>query len=130
MENNQIIELLNALCEKFDVAADWTEENIVPYAQELTKKIINYELWTSIFLIFIFLIFSFIAFFVAWRLTKTKGFNWNNENMITGAAIIFTILGVLSFFVGILMIPIQIFDIITCFTFPEKIIFNTIQNLM
>lgn len=126
----KIVEVLNLLCEKFGVAADWSQENIVPYAQELAKKIINYELWTSVFLILIFLILSFISFFTAWRLTKTKGFSWDDEEIITGITISFVILGIFSSFVTIVMIPIQVFDIITCFTFPEKIILNTIQNLM
>ena len=45
---NQYVELLDALCEKFGIAVDWTQGNIVPYVQQLTSKYVYYRICTSI----------------------------------------------------------------------------------
>ena len=46
--SDQIIAVLNDLCEKFGVAIDWSSENIIPYLQALCEKYIHYEIATSI----------------------------------------------------------------------------------
>lgn len=38
----QIVEVLNALCEKFGIAVDWSSENVVPYLMELTHRYAAY----------------------------------------------------------------------------------------
>lgn len=38
----QIVEVLNALCEKFGIAVDWSSENMVPYLMELTHRYTAY----------------------------------------------------------------------------------------
>ncbi|WP_252251299.1 hypothetical protein [Clostridium sp. VAP52] len=42
--NEQLIQVIDTLCEKFGIAIDWTNSNIVPYLQELSKRIVNYDL--------------------------------------------------------------------------------------
>ena len=37
MFSEQIIEVLNALCEKFGIAIDWTAENVMPYLTDLAE---------------------------------------------------------------------------------------------
>ncbi len=38
MVSNQIIEVLNEICNKFGLAIDWTSKNVQPYLQELIAK--------------------------------------------------------------------------------------------
>ena len=45
--SDQIIKVLDEVGKRFGLAIDWTQQNIVPYLQELSHKIINYEIWTS-----------------------------------------------------------------------------------
>ena len=45
--SEEIIKVLDDLSERFGVAIDWSEENVLPYAQELFQKFVNYEIWTS-----------------------------------------------------------------------------------
>ena len=56
--SNEIINVLNALTEKFGIAIDWTSMNIIPYLEQLVNKYINYEITTSI----IWIIVNFIMF--------------------------------------------------------------------
>ena len=36
--SDQIIQVLDALCEKFGIVINWSGENVIPYLQELIKK--------------------------------------------------------------------------------------------
>ena len=124
--SDQIIEVLEALFEKFGIAIDWTGQNVLPYVQELMKRAVSYELWTSVMGIVFFLLFTGICWFIVWRLSKTPDFRWydvfeEGAPTIIGAVLtIFSIIGIIA----------QTTDIITCLTFPEKIIFDMIQSMM
>lgn len=45
---DEVVKILNALCDKFGIAMDWSSQNIVPYIQLISKRCINYEIGTSI----------------------------------------------------------------------------------
>lgn len=136
--SNQIIEVLNALCEKFGIAIDWTGQNVMPYVQELMKKAVNYELWTSvgwflIWAIFIFAFFGTIYWYIKNRYNennKTIEIIIDDEELFFIVSITFIIIGGILAIIAIIGAITQIMDIITCLTFPEKIIFNMIQSMM
>ena len=46
--SDQIIAVMNDLCQKFGIAIDWSQENVIPYLTELAGKYISYEIATSI----------------------------------------------------------------------------------
>lgn len=132
--SNQIIEVLNALCEKFGVAIDWTGQNVMPYVQELMKKIVNYELWTSVGWFLIWVAFIFVFFKLIYWYVKNQNnesniildfLNWNKEFIV-----LFLFFGGILTIIATIGIVTQVMDIITCLTFPEKIIFNMIQSMM
>lgn len=125
MENNQAIELLNALCEKFGIAIDWTAQNVMPYLQELMGKIVNYELWTSVVWLVIFTV-PFLASIIFFVYYIRKIMNHNNIDDVDITFLVLLLFAAIIFF--ILIVP-QILDIITCFTFPEKIVIDMIQSM-
>lgn len=43
MVSDQIIKVLDNLCEKFGLAIDWSSKNIQPYLEELMAKAVNYK---------------------------------------------------------------------------------------
>jgi hypothetical protein len=45
---DQIIQVINSLCEKFGIAVDWTAQNVLPYLQQLAMKLVAYKLWIAI----------------------------------------------------------------------------------
>lgn len=127
--STQIIEVLDALCEKFGFAIDWSAQNILPYLQELMRKAANYELWTSVMWIVVTGFITAFCWIMVWRLTKTEGFDWYdvNREIVSTVATIFAIAGAIMGIVFILNLIGQTLDIITCLTFPEKIILNMLQ---
>ena len=46
--SEQIIQVIDALCEKFGIVVDWTSESVIPYLEILCTKLIKYEICTSI----------------------------------------------------------------------------------
>ena len=45
--SDEVIKILNYLGEKFGIAIDWTNDNALPYLQELCDKFIKWEICTS-----------------------------------------------------------------------------------
>jgi hypothetical protein len=44
MNAEEIIKVINELCNKFGVAIDWTSQNVMPYLQELMGRIVKYKI--------------------------------------------------------------------------------------
>lgn len=128
--SEQIIEVLNALCDKFGLAIDWTGQNVLPYAQELAGKMVSYELWTSVAWIFWVGIVCFLCYFIGWKITKTKDFEWDPDELVPYIAFTLILAGCIFGIAFIFVTLVQIMDIINCLTFPEKIVFTTIQHMM
>lgn len=107
----QIIEVLDFLGEKFGIAFDWTSDNILPYVEQLCGKIVKWELCTSIAWIVIAVVLTTATIIGAFVIDEES----------------FWIVAVIVFFIGTLVICVQIFDIVACNTFPEKVILNYIK---
>lgn len=123
--SEEIIKVLDNLCEKFGIAIDWTSQNVVPYLKELVGRFINYEVVTSIFWIIVGVIAIIIPVIVIKKISKYADYysDWRFYQVVTiifGSFIVFTFL---------IMILFQIYDIIECYTIPEKVIFDYLNSL-
>lgn len=130
--SEEIIKVLDALAEKFGIAVDWTSTNVIPYLEQLCDKYVDYEIATSIVWILLGLLF-FIVGIICYRIVyKHKDWGVIYYKTISddyfGRVLIY--FGVISIFVvASLMIVTQIFDIVTGFTFPEKIIIEELNSI-
>ena len=131
--SEQIISVLDAICEKFGVAIDWTQENVLPYAKELCDKYIRYEIATSVAwcLIFATITWLFLALSICFH---KKAIKLRDPYDPYKAVSIVAVLcwACLGFFgiVSIIGISCQTIDIITCLTFPEKKLIDFASTLM
>jgi hypothetical protein len=121
--SDQIIKVLDNLGQKFGLAVDWTQSNIMPYIQQLGQKIVNYELWTSVVWIILSLILLIVSLIFFTKSIKVLKKDENDEGWFVLACI--SCAGII---VSIIVIVFQTFDIITCLTLPEKIWMNYIQD--
>lgn len=110
---------LQELVKQFGLALDWSNENIIPYLQDLAQRVITYEFRSSIFWIVIGVI-SILIGIIAVVLCIRSGV----DEIIGYVAII----AICLWFVGIVIIGAQINDIILCGTLPEKILLRYIQT--
>ena len=127
--SEEIIKVLDALAEKFGLAIDWTSANVIPYLEQLCGKCVNYEIATSIVWLLLGIGFLFLA---KWLLKKAKYFyneaDYSDDDY--GIACIFTGIGCgIAIITGLIIIITQTFDIVTCFTFPEKIIIEELKSI-
>lgn len=132
MISNQIIEVLNEICNKFGLAIDWTSKNVQPYLQELMTKCVAYKFATSImWLIFGILVCTIGGVFAkmtvgSWKKYKEKGpFSDYDIYCVMQGIVSGTILTA-----GIVMVVCNITTMITCKTFPEKVVLDMITQYM
>lgn len=128
--SEEIIKILDALAEKFGLAIDWTSANVLPYLQQLCGKYVTYEIVTSVVWMLIGVCLLFVG---KYAIGKAKQY-WKKyeEDTYSDFDVATIILGILAGCViigGIAVILCQTFDIVTCITFPEKIIIEELQSV-
>lgn len=116
--SDQIIDVLNYLCEKIGFTIDWTADNVLPYVETLCEKFIKWEVstsWMWIGIAGVLLLLGLIVSIIVHKISD-DGCIW----------IFYAVLTLASF----VIIGVQVYDIITCYTFPEKVIYDYIQELI
>lgn len=121
--SDQIIAVLDNLCEKFGLAIDWTSETILPYATTLLTKLVSYEIWTSV----AYIIFAVLGTIACIVIIKQSIAHFDDLDIFAIMAITLCV-GVGG--VAVVKIGTEIMDIIKCVTFPELFVFEYIQNLI
>ncbi len=109
--SDEIIKVLEYLCTKIGLTIDWTSSNVLPYVEQLCGKFVKWEIGTSITWIGIAIITTIIALIFS-KMVDFDGF----ENVI--------------FWGAVCVIGEQVFDIVECYTFPEKAVYDYIQSYL
>ncbi len=123
--SEQIIAVIDSLCEKFGIAIDWTQENIWPYLQSLFQKYITYEICTSVMWIVAFS----VLFIISCTFYKKISKKFHNDQCSDDAYILSVALLIFTSLILFIITLVQATDIITSITFPEKMIFEYVQKL-
>lgn len=125
--SEQIIQVLNALCEKFGIVIDWTSANVIPYLGTLCGKLVSYEIWTSVAWMAFMVVLSIIGIIVAKVLYEKirDAFEVDDFWQIP----VVTCLTVV-WLATIVVLGTQVMDIIKCVTFPEMYVFEYVTNLV
>ncbi len=132
MVSDQIIKVLDNLCDKFGLAIDWSSKNVQPYLKELMAKCVNYKFSIAT----MWLISGIILFIISCIGIKIGIFckkKYDEIEELTDWDVAATLTWVLSgagMIGSVSMIFSNIITIITCRTFPEKIIVDMIQTYL
>ena len=134
--SDQIIKVLDNLCEKFGLAIDWTSETILPYVTTLMNHLVLYEIWTSVASMAIMVFWTVISIILVKKFYPTfkNGWEANKRNFCDdgwefASVCALVALGFL-WLSTIITISVQTMDIVKCVTFPELFVFEYIQNLL
>lgn len=132
--SEQIINVLDAICDKFGIVIDWTQENVLPYVQQLCGKYIKYEIVSSVFFacipIILTIVFACITIF-AFKYVKKHNINIAYYNEPAAWILVCGFIAtIIMFVITIITVSMQIYDIIICYTFPEKIIIDYLKSIM
>lgn len=129
--SSQIIEILDDLAKRFGIAIDWTQDNIIPYLNELIQKYLSYYFWVRVSLISLGFLFSFLFIFIVSKKRKKIGEDWDPDCNWDHTFIF--VLGVVGYgLLGIMIVVLlcNIPNLIACKVFPEKIILEYVQSLL
>ena len=132
--SEQIIQVIDALCEKFGMAIDWTSANVIPYVAMLCEKLIAYEIWTSVMWIVVMTTMTIVSIPIIKRFAPMfkKGLEeqpWYEDGWYW--AIAFAVIGLAVLYVAtFIVIVVQVEDIVKCVTFPEMYIFEYVQRMI
>ena len=134
--SEQVIKVLDAVCDKFGIAIDWTSNNVIPYIEQLGNKIVTYDIYMSIMWLVVGCIPLIIAFLIKKFLNKKKleakdkpNDYYFTDGSLNGAEDCYFVIGILlvvAIVIGIANIQGIIQDII----FPEKTIIEFITPYM
>lgn len=115
--SDELIKVLDMIGEKIGVAIDWTGNNVIPYVEQLCQKYIKWEIATSVTWMIIGVLMVIIAITLGiWA----DGFNDDMGFMVC----------VILLCIGLAVVGFQVFDIIECSIFPEKVIFEKVSYMI
>lgn len=126
--SKEIIDVLDYLCGKFGIAIDWTSENVMPYLEDLCGRYINYEVYTSIAWCTLFGVIVFVTGLV-WLIGSIVD-KHSDRRCASDATEVSCVLFFVFLVIGMLVWTSQAFDIIECYTIPEKTILEYVKQLM
>lgn len=129
--SEQIISVLNALCEKIGIAVDWTAANVLPYMQDLCGRLVTYSIASNIAAI-IFLIIGLIVigFVFKFCLKKYQSADCYNEGPWAFGGIFSGIIFGGLCITCLIVIPGAIMEIIQAYTIPELTIIEMVEKFI
>ncbi len=123
--SNEIIKVLDHLCDKFDIAIDWSSNNVMPYLQDLMVRITKYVIYTNILWLVISILIIGATVFALVKIIKVAResmYDW--DFIIAISSLIGSIIIIVFFLTG--MYACQ--NLIEVNTVPEKYIIEMIRN--
>ena len=139
--SEQIIKVLDNLAERFGVVIDWSQENVLPYIQDLSDRIVRCDIAKSCIWIILGLLFIFsgLLFITQQRRISIKNKkhtflfdedgDFRNE-YYDDLQMLFIVFYVIISIIAFIFVVFNVFNIIQDVYLPEKLIIYTIKSLM
>ena len=127
--SEEIIKVLDELGKRFGIVIDWSNQNIIPYLQELLKRFICYRNITACvwIILSIAMTISGVVMFRSlnkWR--KSDDYDDYNYDMLAPLGYIFSVFIIA---LGIGLIIGNVFGIIKNVCMPEMVVYEYITNI-
>ena len=130
--SEEIIKVLDELGKRFGIVIDWSNQNIIPYLQELLKRFICYKYITACVWIIISIAITIIGVVMIKFLNKWRKSDNYNKNYCTDDEFLATlgyILSICMIALGIGLIISKILGIIENICMPEMVVYEYIKNI-
>ena len=139
--SNEIIKLLDDLGKRFGIAIDWTSKNIMPYIEDLFRRIWKYEITMDVVTIVInsLIVIFGIVYLIILLKSRNKCLETETDQVLwtiyyggadmTVIGIVCSILIAPFFLASIITLWCIIPELIKYICIPESIILEYIQNL-
>jgi hypothetical protein len=134
--SDQIIKVLDDVCEKFGLAIDWTSETVLPYVSTLAEHLVKYEIWRSAASMVSMVFWTVVSIILTKKFYPTFKRGWE-ENSRSYCDVGWEVASVLAMiflaclWLGtVICINVNTVQIIKCITFPELFVLEYIQDLL
>lgn len=130
--SEEIIKVLDELGKRFGIVIDWSNQNIIPYLQELLKRFICYRNITACVWIIISISMTIsgvvlFKFLNKWRKSDNYGKDYCSDDEIFAA--MGYIFSILTIALGIGLIIGNMFRIVKNVCMPEMVVYEYIKNI-
>ena len=122
---------LDAVCDKFGIAVDWSSKNVIPYMQELSTRAVHFKMTSAIFfaVVGILMVVSKILWvklikYCDKKYKEEKNRYWDAATYLSIAACIICIV------MGMCVALCSVYDIVTYSVFSEKALIDFISTYM
>ena len=122
--SNEVIKVLDHICDKFGIAIDWSSSNVMPYLQDLMMRMTKYVTYTSILWLVISIITIVTSIYLCIKFIKLSRDTYYDDMVAICCAVITPIIVILFFLVGVTACE----NLIEVNTVPEKYIIEMIQD--
>ena len=123
---DQIIRVIEALCEKFGIAVDWSAESLAPAISSLVGKYARYVILSGAVYLFIYALLIFVGrSFIQWMKEKGKEYG-SIEDWVNLFAIYAIVMLTYTLVVLFCIIP----DVIQAITVPELTFVNKVMTYL
>ena len=144
MNSNQVIEILNEICNKLGIAVDWTSENILPQVKIVCEKlgkyfIIQKSIMCSFGFLFTCVVIAYSIFllkqFLQCRTTKKDNFlfeyyKYSDSTGLQSYACIITVIAIVIGLTGIILLGLGLLQLIKWLTVPEIAIIEYLTDMI
>lgn len=129
--SEEIIKVLDELGKRFGIVIDWSNQNIIPYLQELLKRFICYRnitacVWIIISIAMMIVGAIMIKFLNKWRKSDNYDTGYNDDETLAGLGYVFSIFIIA---IGIGLIIGNILGIAKNICMPEMVVYEYIKNI-
>ena len=125
---DEIIKVLEYLCEKIGVTIDWTSNNVMSFLEQICEKYIKWEISTSIVWLVIYSMCLIVgSCFIKSAINEWRKYRTGEQGYHEVISIIYWCLVAIILSIAVPRFFMEVFDIIECMAFPEKTIYDAIS---
>ena len=122
--SNEVIKVLDHICDKFGIVIDWSSSNVMPYLQDLMVRMTKYVTYTSILWLVISILIIIASIYLSIKLIKWSEDTYYDDIIAIVCGVITPIIVILFFLVGVNACE----NLIEVNTVPEKYIIEMVQD--
>lgn len=123
---NQVVEIINTLADKFGIVIDWSNKNVLPYVQELIHRFAMYNIIKGILELVLSIIISIISSSIVKKAYK-RLLDYESEDKEFDDLLVI-VFGIL-FISFIIFIPFEVKEILKSILLPELSFLEYIREI-
>lgn len=129
--SDEIIKVLDDLCKKLGIAAEWTSDNVGPLIERIYAQIVAYSLYKYIFGVFCGILFMIISIGIYAYLNHSPKEKYSKfDRMDTGDANFIKVILCIATILSLAFSLIMGYYVMKTLTFPDIVVFDYVKNFI